>query len=80
MKKLLYKPALFAGLLVLVYLLGLVLATLLLYGIGTAWLAFLTHVSFCTALPMGALVFLPLDSIKILFACMLGRKLKSHLK
>lgn len=61
-------------------LLGLALATLLLYGIGTAWLAFVTHTPFLAALPMGALVFLPLDSIKILFASMLGRKLNQYLK
>lgn len=61
-------------------LLGMSLATLILYAIGTAWLAFVTHTPFFAALPMGALVFLPLDSIKILFACMLGRKLKPYLK
>ena len=58
---------------------GLTLAALMLYLIGTAWLAFITHTPFFAALPMGALIFLPLDSIKLLFACMLGRKLKSYI-
>lgn len=61
-------------------LLGLALATLLLYGIGTAWLAFVTHTPFLAALPMGTLVFLPLDSLKLLFAAVLGRKLKQHIQ
>lgn len=63
-----------------IQILGLFLSTLVLYLIGTGWLAFVTHTPFFTALPMGALVFLPLDSFKILFACMLGRKLKQSMK
>lgn len=59
---------------------GMALATFVLYLIGTAWLAFVTHTPFSTALPMSALVFLPFDSTKIFFACILGKKLKQYIK
>lgn len=59
--------------------LGLFLGTLATYALGTLWMAYVTHVSFWQALPMGALVFLPLDILKILCACWLGSRLRHHL-
>ncbi|MBM6828591.1 biotin transporter BioY [Anaerotignum lactatifermentans] len=60
--------------------LGLFLGTLATYALGTLWLAYVTNTSFWQALPMGALVFLPLDILKILCACWLGSRLRQHLK
>lgn len=60
--------------------LGMFLATLVMYAIGTFWLAYSTGVSFLTALPAGALVFLPLDILKIILSSYMGRKLQLHLK
>lgn len=43
---------------------GLFLATIINYMLGTAWMAYLTNTTFLQSLPMGALVFLPLDIVK----------------
>lgn len=59
---------------------GMLLATAVMYGIGTFWLAYSTGISFLTALPAGTLVFLPLDIIKIILSSYIGRKLQLHLK
>lgn len=61
-------------------LLGMLLGTLAMYAIGTFWLAAATGVSFLSALPAGMLVFLPLDSIKIMLAFYLGKKIHTHIK
>ena len=59
---------------------GMFLATCITYGIGTFWLAKVTNAPFLATLPAGALVFLPLDTVKMLFACWLGRKLQQYLQ
>ena len=59
---------------------GMLLATCLTYGIGTFWLSYSTGISFFTALPAGALVFLPLDLIKIFLSFYIGRKIQKHIK
>ena len=59
---------------------GLSLGTLAMYLLGTGWLSLSTGISFCAALPLGMLVFLPLDMLKILLASYLGRKIKLHIK
>lgn len=59
---------------------GMFLATCVTYVVGTFWLATVTNAPFLAALPAGALVFLPLDAVKIFFACWLGRKLQKHIK
>lgn len=59
---------------------GMFLATCITYCIGTFWLARVTNAPFLATLPAGALVFLPLDTVKMLFACWLGRKLQQHLQ
>ncbi len=59
--------------------LGLFLGTLATYALGTLWMAHVTNASFWQTLPMGALVFLPLDLLKILAACWLGNRLRPYL-
>lgn len=58
---------------------GALLGTLVTYTIGTLWLAKVTNASFLSTLPMGALVFIPLDIIKICLSCALGRKIQNYL-
>ena len=59
---------------------GMFLGTLVMYSLGTFWLAFSTDISFFTALPAGILIFLPLDIIKIIFASYIGKKIQKHIK
>lgn len=59
--------------------LGLFLGTLATYALGTLWMAYVTNASFWQTLPMGALIFLPLDMIKILLACWLGNRIRPYL-
>lgn len=59
--------------------LGAFLGTVVTYTFGTFWLAILTNASFFATLPTGALIFLPLDIVKIILACFLGEKLKTHI-
>ena len=47
--------------------------------LGTAWMAYLTNTTFLQSLPMGALVFLPLDIVKIIIACLLGNRIRAYL-
>lgn len=61
-------------------LLGMFLATLVMYAIGTFWLAYTTGIPFLSALPAGALVFLPLDIVKISLSFYIGRKIQLHIK
>ena len=58
---------------------GLFLATIVNYILGTAWMAYLTNTTFLQSLPMGALVFLPLDIVKIIIACLLGNRIRAYL-
>ena len=58
---------------------GLFLATIINYMLGTAWMAYLTNTTFLQSLPMGALVFLPLDIVKIIIACLLGNRIRAYL-
>ena len=59
---------------------GLLFATLSLYLIGTCWMAYTTGISLSAALWSGALLYLPFDIIKMLFAVYLGRKIQKHIK
>lgn len=61
-------------------LVGLLFATLSLYLIGTCWMAYTTGISLSAALWSGALLYLPFDIIKMLFAIYLGRKIQKHIK
>ncbi|MBQ7102696.1 MAG: biotin transporter BioY [Anaerotignum sp.] len=60
--------------------LGMFLGTLMMYLLGTFWLAYTTGISFPSALPAGMLVFLPFDIVKIFLASYIGRKLQNHIK
>lgn len=60
--------------------LGMFLGTLVMYCIGTFWLAYTTGISFLSALPAGMFVFLPLDILKILLASYIGRKMQRQIK
>ena len=59
---------------------GLLLGTLVMYLMGTWWLALSTGISFFAALPGGMFLFLPLDILKITLATYIGRKIKLHIK
>ncbi len=59
---------------------GMFFATLVTYCIGTFWMAHVIGGSFLATLPAGAFVFLPLDTVKILVACWLGRSLQPYLR
>ncbi|WP_458406628.1 biotin transporter BioY [Anaerotignum sp.] len=58
---------------------GMFLGTLVMYIIGTFWMAVSTGISFLTALPAGMLVFLPLDTLKIILSVSIGRKIQKHI-
>ncbi|KXL51916.1 biotin transporter BioY2 [Anaerotignum neopropionicum] len=58
---------------------GTFLATIITYTIGTFWLAKVTNAGFFATLPMGAFIFLPLDIVKIILACVVGRKTQRYL-
>lgn len=58
---------------------GAFLGTIVTYTIGTFWLAKVTNADFIATLPFGALVFLPLDVVKIIISCILGRKIQRYL-
>lgn len=60
--------------------LGMLLATVMMYCIGTFWLAYATGISFSSALPAGMFVFLPLDMVKISMCIYIGRKIQKHVK
>ena len=59
---------------------GMLLSTLLMYGTGTLWFTFTTETPLFSALLASALVFLPADIIKMLFAAYIGRKIQHHIK
>lgn len=59
---------------------GMFLVTLAFYLIATYWMSVVTGGSFLATLPAGALVFLPLDSVKIIAACWLGQKIQPYLQ
>ena len=52
----------------------------LFYAYATYWMSVVIGGSFIATLPAGALVFLPLDSVKILVTCWIGRKLQTYLE
>lgn len=63
----------------IIQMLGTLLATFITYSIGTFWMAKITNAGFFTTLPVGAFIFLPLDAIKIVLACVVGRKIQRYL-
>lgn len=59
--------------------LGMVAGTLVLYGLGTAWLAYSAGMTFPQALFAGVVPFIPGDAIKIVFAIIIGFPVKKRL-
>ena len=59
---------------------GMFTGTIVMYCIGTFWLAYTTGTTFSAALPAGMLIFLPPDMVKILLASYIGRKIQLHIK
>lgn len=66
-----YKPSFF--------LLGMILGTILCYFLGSIWLAYLNHISFWSALSIGAIPYLPFDTAKIILSLLLAPKIRSRL-
>lgn len=58
---------------------GCFIGTIITYLIGTFWLAKVVGASFIDTIPTGVLVYLPLDSLKIVFAHCIGTKIKKRL-
>jgi len=59
--------------------LGMVMGTLVLYGLGTAWLAYSAGMTFSQALFAGVIPFIVGDAIKIILAAMIGFPVKKRL-
>lgn len=59
---------------------GMVLATMVAYAFGTAWLAFQMELPFTGALSIGVIPYLPGDTIKIILAVLTGPVLRSRLQ
>lgn len=59
--------------------LGMVLGTIVLYGLGTAWLAYSAGMTFSQALFAGVIPFIPGDAVKIALAIMIGFPIKKRL-
>ncbi len=59
--------------------LGMVVGTLALYGLGTAWLAYSAGMTFSQALFAGVIPFIPGDAVKIILAIMIGFPVKKRL-
>lgn len=58
--------------------LGMFLGTMVTYTLGTFWMSRVTGATFLATLPMGALIFLPLDMVKIAISCYVGRRVQSR--
>lgn len=59
---------------------GLLLGLLLCYTSGTLWLAHVLELDFFSALFLGVLPYIPMDLVKLGFACFLGGLLRKRLK
>lgn len=59
---------------------GMVLATAVMYSLGTAWLAFQLDLTFTAALSVGVIPYLPGDTAKIVIAVIVGPILKARLQ
>jgi len=59
---------------------GMILATMVAYAFGTAWLAFQMDLSFTSALSIGVIPYLPGDTAKIILAVIIGPALRTRLQ
>lgn len=60
-------------------LIGMILGTIVVYAIGTAWLAYEAGMSMNAALAAGVIPFIPGDLAKIVLAMLIGPKLRKQL-
>ncbi|MFT8350868.1 biotin transporter BioY [Clostridium saccharoperbutylacetonicum] len=60
-------------------LLGMILGSMVTYILGTTWLAYLTKMSFNSALSVAVIPFLPGDLIKMIFAALIGPQIRKRL-
>ncbi|NLK96544.1 biotin transporter BioY [Defluviitalea saccharophila] len=58
---------------------GMVLGTVVCYGIGTAWLAYQTNMQFQAALGVGVIPFIPGDLAKIVISTVIGPQIRKRL-
>ena len=56
-----------------------VAATLVLYALGTAWLAYSAHMTFTAALAVGVLPFAAIDLAKICLCAIVGPVIRNRL-
>ena len=59
--------------------LGMIIGTIVLYLIGTMWLSFVAHMTFKEAILAGVAPFIPGDVVKMIIACIAGRKIRTVL-
>ncbi len=59
---------------------GMILATIVLYALGTAWLAYSSKMAFTAALMAGVVPFIPLDLVKIVTAAIVGPVIRTRLE
>ena len=64
---------------IIICFLGMFVGTIILYIVGTLWLAFVTNMTFEAALLAGVVPFIPGDVVKMLMACMVGSKVRVSL-
>ena len=69
----------FEGKLVM-YFVGMVLGTIVTYGFGTVWLAYVAGMSFKAALVAGVLFYIPGDIAKMIIAVLIGGTIRKRLK
>lgn len=63
----------------IIQILGCFLGTIVTYLIGTFWLAKILEMDFFATIPAGVLVYLPLDIVKMILACYIGRIVKTRI-
>lgn len=63
----------------LICVIGMVAATLVLYALGTAWLAYSAHMTFTAALAVGVLPFAAIDLAKICLCAIVGPVIRNRL-
>lgn len=64
---------------VYMYIIGMVLGSIVLYTLGTAWLAYQGNMTFDAALLAGVIPYLPGDIIKIIIAAIIGPAVKKQI-
>ena len=62
-----------------IVLIAMIAGTLILYALGTAWLAVSAHMGFIQALSAGVIPFIPGDLLKIAAAAIISPKIKSRI-